>query len=175
MISNSSALIFFGKLNRFDLFKRLFNKVEIAKSVYKEVVESGRELNKIDSFIIRNLIEDGFISVENLTKAGQEKSLFLRKTHLFLDEGESDTIALAIQKNQKYLLIDEKPARKVAELCGLSPIGVLGISLLAYKKDALNEKGLKEIINKLVLHDFRIGADVLSEFWNLFEMIRKRK
>ena len=173
MLSNSSPLIIFGRLNKFDILKKLFNKIEITKSVYDEVVERGMKANKSDSFIVKDLVDEGFISVESLSSLGHNKSLTLRNTYLTLDEGESDTIALAIQKNQKYLLIDEKSARNVAELYGLFPIGTLGIFLLGYRKNILNEKEINAIVDKLVLDEFRIGADVLQEFWKLFDVVRK--
>ena len=175
MISNSSPLIIFGKLNEFEILKKVFNKIEITKSVYEEVVERGMKSNKSESFIIKDWIEKGFVSVQSLSASGQEKSIFLRETYVSLDEGESDTIALAIQKNQKNLLIDEKAARKVAEIYRLFPIGSLGVLLLAYKKKILNEQELKKIVSTLILGDFRISADILNEFWNLFQRMRKEK
>lgn len=175
MISNSSPLIIFGRLNKFDILKKLFNKIEITRSVYEEVVEKGMKANKPDSFIVKDLVDEGFISVESLSSLGQNKSLTLRNTYLTLDEGEADTIALAIQKNQRYLLIDEKSARSVAELYGLLPIGTLGILLLGHKKNVLNEKEVNSLIDKIVLDEFRVGADVLQEFWKLFAGLKKLK
>lgn len=176
MISNSSPLIILGKLNRLDILEKLFRKVEIAESVYEEVVVMGMKLNKAESFIIKDMIEKDLISIENLNKLGQEKSLFLQKTHQALEKGEADSIALAIQKKQKYVLIDEMMARKVAIIHGLKLIGILGVLLLAYRKKAISEDEIEKLADDIALSDFRIGSDVLSEFWRVFEEVKgKRK
>lgn len=176
MISNSSPLIILGKLNRLDILEKVFRKIEIAESVYEEVVEMGMKLNKAESFIIGSMIDKDIISVEKLSSIGQEKSMFLQKAHQALEKGEADTVALAIQKKQQYVLIDEKMARKVAIIHGLKPIGILGVLLLAYRKKAISEDEIEKLADDIALSDFRIGSDVLSEFWRVFEEVKgKRK
>ena len=89
-----------------------------------------------------------------------------------LDNGEADTIILTLQKKQKKLLIDERIARKVAEIQGLLPIGSLGIILLAYEKKLINDEDTKQIIDILISGNFRVGAEVISEFWRIFNRIK---
>lgn len=175
MISNSSPLILFGKLNKLDLLKKTLGQIEITKSVYEEVVEKGMAAKKPESFIIKEWVEKGFILVRELNAAEQKKSYFLRKAYSKLDAGEVGTIALAMQKNEKNILIDEKAARKIAELYGILPIGTLGVLLLAYKKDIVNESMLKEIVNKLILSDFRVGAEVINDFWEMLSSLKSKK
>ncbi|MEK6892887.1 MAG: DUF3368 domain-containing protein [Nanoarchaeota archaeon] len=175
MISNSSPLILFGKLNKLDLLKKVFGQIEIAKSVYEEVIEKGIAAKKIESFIIKEWVEKGFILVRELNVSEQEKSCFLRRAYPKLDAGEADTIALAMQKNERSILIDEKAARKIAELYGILPIGTLGVLLLAYQKKIVNESVLKEIIDKLILSDFRVGAEVINEFWKMLSSLKSSK
>lgn len=172
MISNASPLIFFGKLNKLELLIKLFDKIEIAESVYQEVVEQGENKHEVES--IKEFINRRMIIIEKLDNKSKEQSDFIKKGFR-LQQGEADTIALALQKSTKKTLIDEKPARKAAELYGLLPIGTLGVILLAYKKEIITENELNNIIEKLINDNFRIGAEVLNEFWKLFDMVKKKK
>ena len=174
MISNSSPLIIFGKLNRLDILKSIFKRIEITESVYEEVVETGMKLNKPESFIIKESIGN-FIFIESLNELGKDKSSFLQKTHSSLEKGEADTIAMTLQKKQKYLLLDEKTARKVAKIYGLAPIGIFGVLLLAYRKKFMSEEKIEKFVDEVILSDFRIGGDVINEFWNLLNKIKKEK
>jgi len=171
MISNASPLIYLGKLNKLDLLIKLFDKIEITSSVYEEVICED-DTNKPEVEIIKGFINRKLIIVNKLEDKTKEQSNFIRKSFK-IHTGESDTIALAIQGNSKRVLIDEKYARKAAELHGLFPIGTLGVVLLAYKKEIILEKEVKHIMDELISGNFRMGAEVLNEFWKLFDLLKK--
>lgn len=173
MISNASPLIYLGKLNKLDLLIKLFNKIEITPSVYEEIIH--REDNyKSEVEIIRGFIDKKLIIIEKLDGKMSEQSNFI-KNSFKIHTGESDTIALALQKRKKEVIIDEKYARKAAKLHGLFPIGTFGVILLAYKKDIILEGEVRSIVEGLISGSFRIGADVLNEFWKLFDLVKKDK
>ena len=67
------------------------------------------------------------------------------------------------------MLIDESVARKVARLMGLKPVGSLGVVLIAYKMNIIDEKRVREVVRKMVSTDFRVSASVIERFWELFE------
>jgi len=173
MISNSSPLIIFGKLNKIDMLNKIFGQIEIAESVYAEVVKKGIELNKSEAFLIEDYIKKGIIKIKKINETSQKKSYFLRESYPKLHQGESDTIALVLQEKEKNVLIDEKIARKAAELYDISAIGVLGVLFLAYRKKLASEKEIREIIEKLILENFRVGAEVINEFWKMFEILKR--
>jgi predicted nucleic acid-binding protein len=54
-----------------------------------------------------------------------------------LDTGEKEVIALAIEINERKVLLDEKEARRVAQEFGLQIIGTIGILLLAKNKQVI--------------------------------------
>lgn len=174
MISNASPLIFFGRLNKLDLLIKLFSRIEIIGSVYEEVVDEGAKGGKFEVEIIKEFIGKKLIVVEKLSSKFKEQSDFVKKSFR-IERGESDTIAFVLQKKTKQVIIDEKPVRRAAEFFGILPIGTLGVILLAYKKNMINENEVDDIVEKLISDNFRIGSDVLNEFWKLLDEIKKKK
>lgn len=173
MIVNSSPLIIFAKLNRIDILLRLFEKIEIADEVYKEAIVEGLEKKFEDSLILKDYVDKGQIKIIKL----ENKYLELANKIQYLNNigtGESQAIALAKQFNRKELIIDESLARETAKSLGLNPIGSLRVLLLAYKENLLNEKEIKETINKMIKLKFRISAATLIRFWELFEKIKRK-
>src|SRR3989344_2180750 len=166
MIINSSPLIIFGKLNKLEMLKNVFKEIFISEAVYKEVVEEGILKKSPEALIIKGFIENGDIKIKKLDKKWKEKAEFLESTYNYIDYGEAETIALVLQENQKSVLIDDRAARDVAVLYGIKPLGSLRVLLLGYQKEIIKEDDLKEIIKKMIQNNFRIGADVMNEFWD---------
>ncbi|HLC53899.1 MAG TPA: DUF3368 domain-containing protein [Candidatus Nanoarchaeia archaeon] len=174
MISDSSPLIILGKLNKLELLAKVFGKIEIVKSVYNEVVEEGKKSGKAEAFDIEELIENKKILIRNLDKDAMSKSSFLQKSYSKLGIGEADSLALSLAEKQKEILIDEAFARKVARIHGIKPIGVLRVLLIAYKRGIIEKNIVKEIFDKIMLEDFRVGANVLQEFLLLFDKVKRK-
>jgi len=59
---------------------------------------------------------------------------FVKVLRRELDKGESEAIALALQAQADWTLLDEKEGRRVAKSLGLRVTGVLGILLCARLK-----------------------------------------
>ena len=173
MIVNASPLIIFGKLNRLDTLKKLYQNIEITNEVYKEVVLKGIEKNSRDAFIIKDSIDNRDIKIFNLN---EKYSGIVNKIRVIynIDIGEAETIALALQLNKKEVIIDEISAREAAKAFGIKPIGSLRVLLLAYKKDLINKDNIKELINEMENSKYRFSPRVLIEFWDLFAKIRKK-
>ncbi|WP_367391861.1 DUF3368 domain-containing protein [Lewinella sp. LCG006] len=74
--------------------------------------------------------------------------------------GESESIALAIEKNAKYLIIDEYKGRLIAEQYGVKIVGVLGILIQAKQKGVITS--VKEEIEKLRSIGFRLNQRLVD-------------
>ena len=172
MIADSSSLIVFGKLNNVDILLRLFKNIEIPEAVCQEAILDGFEKKFEDSLILRSYLDNGKIKIVKLDKKYSELADKLQDINN-LGHGESQAIALAKQLNRKELIIDESLARETAKSLVLTPIGSLKVLLLAYKENLLDEKDIKEIINKMIKLRFRISAATLIRFWELFEKMKR--
>ncbi len=173
MISNASPLIIFGKLNKLELLYELFGKLIISQAVYEEVVENGLKINAPEAMLIKNQIENGKIFIKKLISEFQKKAKILENIYASLDYGESETIALALELKEKDVLIDERVARNVAKLEGLTPKGSLYVLLIAYKKKKLSEKEIKNLLTEMTSTKFRLSSEVINKFWQMFEEMKK--
>lgn len=172
MIINASPLIIFGKLNKINILKKLYKNLEIGKEVYNEVAVKGSEKNLKDALIIKEYINNHGIKIVSLN----EKFFFIAnkiQSIYNIDTGEAETIALALQLNKKEIIIDEVSAREAAKAFGVKPIGSLRILLTAYKRDLIKKDEVNYLINEMENSKYRFSPQILIEFWNLFDKIRK--
>ncbi len=77
-----------------------------------------------------------------------------------LDLGESSAIALASEKEESILILDDLKARKVAKRLGFKFTGTLGVINKA-KENGIIEK-IRPYIDKLKSTDFRISEKVIE-------------
>ena len=172
MIINASPLIILAKINKLEILKKIYESVEIASSVYQEVVVKGLEINSIDAHIVKERIERKNIKVLALSSEFIEKAKKIESVY-GIDIGEAETIALALQLNKKEAIIDEISARDAAKAFGIKPIGTLRVLLIAYKNNLISKTDIKKLINEMESSKYRFSPKVLIEFWDLLEKIKK--
>jgi predicted nucleic acid-binding protein len=126
VICNATPLINFAAINRLDILQAVFGKVLIPQAVYNETTNS----NFPSSQIIVKATHLDWLQVCKVT---------LAISHIppELDAGEREVIALAIERSECKVLLDEKEARQVAQELGLKVIGTIGILLLAKNKQVI--------------------------------------
>ncbi|MBI2110604.1 DUF3368 domain-containing protein [Candidatus Woesearchaeota archaeon] len=175
MIIDSSSLIIFAKIKKIDILLKLYKTLSITKEIYKETVEQGIAINAPDAKIIKEFVESKKIKIKDLDKTYAKLSKELRSIYSQLGFGESEAIALTLQEGDNLLIMDEGLGRDVAKLYSLKPIGSLRILLEAYKENILDEEKLRETVREMIKNKFRLGAEVIDEFWRIFDKIKKKK
>lgn len=144
IISDTSTLILFHKIDEFDLLQKVYGELIITPEIVEEFGES---------------LPDWFTV----------KAVSDRKYQDFLetqvDVGEASAIALASEFEDVLLLLDDLKARKLARLLKFKITGTLGIIHKA-KQMAYIEK-VKPLIDKLLLTDFRIADNIVNEILKL--------
>ena len=172
MIINASPLIILAKINKLEILKKNYESVEIARSVYQEVVVNGLKINSRDAHIVKEQIESKNIKVLDLSSEFIKKAKKIESIY-GIGIGEAETIALALQLDKKEAIIDEIPAREAAKAFGIKPIGTLRVLLIAYKDGLIGKAEIKELINEMENSKYRFSPKVLIEFWDLLGKIKK--
>ena len=141
-------------MDRLDLLQILFDTVIIPVSVRDEVMGMAAKIT----------VElPSFIHVEPVAA-----ELPVRFLKLNLHAGESEAIALALERGIKGIILDDKQAREIADELGLKVIGTLGLLILAKRKGLLSE--VRPVIVKIIEGvNFRIAPSVLNRALSLID------
>lgn len=140
IVSDTSCLILLAKLGRIGLLKSLYGKITVTKTVRDEF---GKVLPE-------------FVEIENPKNKNYQKIL-----ESFLDPGEASAMALALEKEECLLIIDESKGRRKARQLGLNYTGTLGILAVAKEKGLIDS--VTEIVNEIGKTDFRISEPLINE------------
>ncbi len=139
VVSNTSPLIGLSNIGKLKILHDVFGEVVVPPAVGREF---GEEL-------------PGWITV----KAPKNRPL-VQALLESLGDGESEAIALAIELNADFLILDDLKARKIARKLGLRVIGTAGLLLLAKKRGVIKE--VKPLLMELVEKGFRISNEVIE-------------
>ena len=140
VISDTSTLILFHKINELNLLQKVSGELITTSEV---AIECGENL------------PDWISVVDVIDKKYQ---LFLETQ---VDKGEASAIALAAEFDNVLLLLDDLKARKLAMKLNFKITGTLGIIHKAKQMELI--EFVKPIIDKLLNTDFRIADNIVNE------------
>jgi len=144
VISDTSTLILFQKINEFDLLQKVYGELITTPEI---ALEFGDTL-------------PDWITIQ---KVSDKKYQYFLETQV--DLGEASAIALATEYEEVLLLVDDLKARKLATKLNLKITGTLGIIHKAKQLHLIDK--VKPLINKILLTDFRIADNILDEMIRL--------
>ena len=154
IVSDSSPLIALSSVDRLDLMQHLFDTVIVPFAVRDEVL--GTAAKAVGGF-------PPFIHIEPVVA-----ELPVRFLKMNLHAGESEAIAIALERGVQGIILDDKPAREIAAGLGLKVIGTLGLLILAKQKGFLTE--VRPIMAQIIeLVNFRIAPSVLNRALSLID------
>lgn len=160
LVSDSTSLILFSKIQKLELLKKLFKKLIIPKAVWSEVVVEGERRGYIEAEIVKKHLED-WIELRELTpKQLVEKGEITKVAPLGAGEAESIVLASALRAS---LLTDDALATKFAKVYGLKTYWSTTVILKALKKRLITKKEAKNLLEELIRSGLRIKPDVLIE------------
>jgi predicted nucleic acid-binding protein len=140
IISDTSTLILFHKINELDLLRRVYAELITTSEVAQEFGEDLPEWIKV-------------VDVKD-----KKYQLFLETQ---VDKGEASAIALATEYDNVLLLLDDLKARKLATKLNFKITGTLGIIHKAKQMELI--EFVKPLIDKLLSTDFRIADNIVHE------------
>lgn len=140
VISDTSTLILFDKINEFDLLRK----------VYKELVTTPEIVEEFGGKL------PDWIKIKSVQNIKYQKILETQ-----VDRGEASALALATELEDVLLLLDDLKARKLAVKLMFKTTGTLGIINKAKEMSIIPK--VKPLIDKLLATNFRISSEVINE------------
>ncbi len=135
VVSNSSPLIALEQLGLLNLLEQIFSSVLVPPAVVKEVAPTV-----------------------TLPQWTTEQALLqsIGAQILSASLGESEALSLALELKASLLILDERPARRLAGALGIPVMGTLGLLLKAKNLGLIPE--LKPQLEALLKYDFRVSS-----------------
>ena len=124
IVSNTSPITNLSAIGKIQLLEQLYGEIIISSAVFQELTQWGdsipgaKEVKTYDWSIVK--------PVNNISLVQSLKNK--------LDEGESSVIALALELNADWLIIDEQLGRQTATEYNLKITGILGILIEAKRQ-----------------------------------------
>ena len=129
VVSNTSPLTNLAAVGQFDLLKHLFGSLHIAEGVWTELNADGKCWPGSEEVAAADWIDRHTVRNQDLVTALQRD----------LQQGEAETIALALELEADLVLLDEKEGRRAAQRQGLRVVGVAGLLIEAKVKGHIVE------------------------------------
>lgn len=142
VVSNSSPLIALEPIDQLDLLQVLFLSLLVPPAVVRETAPT--------------VTLPTWVTERTLTQPVGARILGSA-----LGPGESEVISLALEIGAQWVILDDRPARRLAQSLGLPVIGTLGV-LLAVKRRGLLD-ALRPQLDGLIKFGFYIARDLYEQ------------
>lgn len=157
IILNSSPLIFLSKLNYLNHFLESADDFYIPQSVADEI----KAKSDPSSQTIQALINS-----DNLEIRASKLITLVNSLNQRLGKGESEAIALAIELNTDYILLDDSTARREARRLGLNIKGTLAVIKKLSKDGKISIESLDELDQQLMKIEFRVKRSLFDQIFS---------
>lgn len=142
VISNSSPLIALERIGRIQLLESLFGTVVVPPAVVREVGVMASLPPWIEQQPLRQAVGPRILSAS-------------------LGAGESEAISLALELQAQMLILDDRPARRLAQTLHVPVIGTVGILLAGKRRNLL--PAVRPSLDALIQQDFRIAPRLYEQ------------
>jgi uncharacterized protein len=148
--SNTTPLLAFAAIERFDILQAVHRQIHVVESVWKEC-QSGLPI------VVPDVTKLDWVCLVDGPREADGR-------FLALDAGERDTISEALRDKGDLVLMDERLGRNLAEYYGLRVVGTLGTLLKAKKMGILPE--FLPIVRALQEHGFWYAENLVRRLAN---------
>ena len=150
VITDTSPVRALRSIELLDVLPRLFDEILVPPAVVRELAVDVRGQGAIDV--------EAFPFFHLATPLRPPIELKLPAS---LGAGESEAIALALERQADFILVDDAAARAAAGRLGLRPLGVLGVLVFA-KADGLIDRLRPPLELLLTRTNFRISKAIVE-------------
>jgi predicted nucleic acid-binding protein len=149
VVSDTTPLISLLKIDRLDLFEKLFGQVLIPKTVFNELTDDVRFKEEAEQ-----IKSSEYIKIKSVIN---HESVGILKKNTGLDQGESEAIILTDEVRADILLMDEAKGRVISMQRGIKIMGTIGILIAAYENDIITANEAMKCIDGLQKANRHIG------------------
>jgi hypothetical protein len=142
VVSNTSPLIGLERIGQLHLLQQLFGVVVVPPAVVREIGATTTLPKGIEQRDLTQTVGPRILSAS-------------------LGVGESEAVSLALESHARVINLDDRPARRLAQVLHLPVIGTIGVLLAAKRQKLLPV--LRPSLDALVQHDFRIGQQLYEQ------------
>jgi predicted nucleic acid-binding protein len=125
VVADAGPLIYLSAVGSLELLRPLGKVIVVPAAVHDEVVIAGVGLPGA-----AEVAGASWLTVETLARRDVVDALLAGGLHL----GESEAIALSLEKHADLLVIDERQGRLAAERMGLHIVGTVGVLIAAKQR-----------------------------------------
>ncbi|RME76623.1 MAG: DUF3368 domain-containing protein [Chloroflexi bacterium] len=153
-ISNTSPLLYLYRIGKIELLPRLFDKIFTVPSVADELQtghQKGYDVPLLERYHWLEIVSPKQTTSEWLARD--------------LGKGELETIALALERQEMIVLLDDGLARRIAQAAGIEVWGTLRVLLEAKNQGLL--PAIAPLIDDLSDSGMWISADIKRRILSL--------
>jgi predicted nucleic acid-binding protein len=160
-VFNSSPVIILSKLKLLEASFSLFKKNYVPAGVIDEITYGENKDEEAIQYILKST---------NVLIKTVKRNIFYEKLRKNLGKGETEAILLALEINSDndYVILDDKAARNKAISYGLNVKGTIGILRIFYQRGLLNLPP-DDVYQELINYNFRVEKEIyksiLKEFY----------
>lgn len=156
IVFNSSPLIVLSRLNFLSQFLNSDDDFYLPQSVAEEINAKQDESNAI----VQQSITQGLLQVQATQLITLTSSLRQR-----LGKGEAEAIALSIEINTDFIILDDAAARREAQRLGLTVRGTLAIIRKLHAEQKITINDLNALYLRLVNIGFRVRRSLFNQIF----------
>jgi len=154
-VLDSSAIIALSQLRYWKYLNQILDEILVPHAVFEEICVKGRGLS--GDAELRRLLNEGLVTVRKIRNRVLVDALLDP-----LALGEAEVLALAIEENADYVVIDDKMARVRARNMGLKVIGTLRILRMIFDANLIDKNEFIRALETLKNIGFRISDKIIE-------------
>ena len=148
IVSNTSPLIFLGRLGLLHVLPELFDEVVVPPAVHREATSAGHRPGAV---AVERAMSDGLITLQP-----PQSDARVQELSELVDAGEAAAIVVALELGTGRVLMDDRAGRRLAQALGLTPLGTLGEPIAGARAGLVHD--LPQHLDTLQVAGFRMSA-----------------
>lgn len=146
VIADYGPIISLALVDKLWILEELFEEILIPEAVWHEITFDP---NKAFVPLFKNFFRNRVLKISGFNELS-----------MIMDYGESEAVILYKQINAKFLIVDDKKARKIAENFGVNCIGTIGLLGISKVKKIIPE--LKPVFKAFLQNNRYYSIDLLN-------------